>query len=461
MRDPDSEVFVGLVDRRGILSIAVLLLILAGGASAQVPLPQARVGEEVLVAREPGGTVLIEPALATHPTEPDHVLAVGWVFPEGDNGQAGAALQRCAVFHSEDGGRTWARHDFPGGSCADPWVSLTERGAVLTVLGTHPSLPDSSTQLLAYFSPDGGRSWHAVPQAFGRAHDGPRSVAGPDGTVYVASTQPGRDGAGRALLTIPVQRARPGVPHFYSMTRVLPSNLNLNFDGMAVLSDGALVVSYQDYGRKVGPRNWVRAGALERRRSWAMVSDDAGRSFSVSLLITEACYSRPTSLAVDTTAGPFRDRLYHVCAGDDYQSVLLSYSTDRGDKWSEATPIEAPAFREGSRREPQVAVNSEGMVAIAWLDRRDDPAGECYAPYFAASADGGKTFSAPVSVADELSCPDRDRMGFPGRRWPTGGDYFGFAAGSDGRFHVLWPDARSGTFELRTAAVSVRVSGND
>ncbi|MFW6079191.1 MAG: hypothetical protein ACODAE_06200, partial [Gemmatimonadota bacterium] len=90
-------------------------------------------------------------------------------------------------------------------------------------------------------------------------------------------------------------------------------------------------------------------------------------------------------------------------------------------------------------------------------DRRDDPSGECYAPYIAASSDGGETFSAPTRVAEEISCPDRDRLGFPGRRWPTGGDYFGLAPGADGRFHLLWPDARSGTYRLRSAAVSVDV----
>jgi len=188
------------------------------------------------------------------------------------------------------------------------------------------------------------------------------------------------------------------------------------------------------------------------------VSEDGGRSFSIPLLVNEACHARPTALAADTSDGPFHDRLYHVCPGDGYRSILLAYSTVRGDEWSEATPIETPAARDGSMREPQVAVNAAGIVAVAWMDRRDDETGACYAPFVAASSDGGRTFSAPVRVAAERSCPDGDRLAFPGQRWPTGGDYFGFAAAADGRFHLVWPDARAGLFELRTAAVEVDTS---
>lgn len=241
---------MGPVSRSRLLFVAGVFLILAPGASSEAQTPEMEVGEDLLVAQEPAGTVLIEPALATHPRDPDHLLAVGWVFPEGQNGQGAGAVQHCAVLLSQDGGRTWARHDFSGGSCADPWVSLTDERAVLTVLGTHPGLPDSSA-------------------------------------------------------------------------------------------------------------------------------------------------------------------------------------------------------------------NREGIVAVAWMDRRDAPTDGCYAPYIVASADGGETFGAPVRVANEVSCPDRDRLGYPARRWPTGGDYFGFAGAPDGRFHVVWSDARSGTFAVRTAAVSVRVPGRD
>ncbi len=416
------------------------------------------VGENVLVARQPDGQVLLEPHLATHPSDPNSLLAVAWVHLAAD---PVSAEEHCATFHSSDGGRSWERRDLVSVGCGDPWVSVTKQGtALLTALGTHPELPDSTDNLLAFFSRDAGHTWHDVPQGLGGMHDGPRSLAAPDGTIYVLSGQVWRPGAGRTRFSVFVGRVRPGQVYVDILPRVLPSNLNLNSDGLAVLSDGTLLITYYDFQRPVPEGGFrSRAGALQGRRTWAMVSSDQGLSFSIPLLVTEGCWYRPTFLAADTSSGPFQDRLYHVCEGDEQRAVLLMYSSDHGEVWSAATPIEPPASEAGSRSEPQVAVNGQGVLGVAWMDRRDDPSGRCYAPYFAASFDGGLTFGPAVPVATDLSCPDASRAGeFPVRRWPTGGDYFGFAAGADGRFHVLWPDARDGTFEIWTAAVSIRAT---
>ncbi len=426
----------------------------AHGASAQEL--EYDVEQDVLVAREADGRVLIEPHLATHPSDPDHLLAAGWVHLAGEPAQA---EERCATFHSSDGGRNWERRDLGGAGCGDPWVSLTNEGtAVLTALGTHSSLPDPADHnLVAYFSRDGGETWRDIPQGLGGGHDGPRSLAAPDGTIYVLSHQGRRDAAGKLRFMAFVGRVRPGRGHVETMNRVVPSNLNQGSDGLAVLSDGTLVIAYNDFQRPVPEGGFrSRAGALEVTRTWVMTSSDQGNSFSIPLLVTEECWYRPTFLAADTSSGPFQDRLYKLCEGDEQRSILLAYSTDHGEVWSAATPLEPPASEDGSRSEPQVAVNGQGVVGVAWMDGRDDPSGRCYAPYFAASVDGGLTFGPAVRVATELSCPDASRAGeFPVRRWPRGGDYFGLAAGADGRFHVLWPDARGGAFEIWTTAVSV------
>jgi hypothetical protein len=434
---------------------AAVLALLPGDAPGQEV--EYELGEEVLVASGPNGRVLIEPHLATHPSDPDQLVGVSWVYPTEDGGRG---AQQCATFRSTDGGLQWERQDLTSMGCGDPWISVSSRGiAVLTALGTHPSLPDSANHLLAFFSRDAGGSWHDVPQRLGEGHDGPRSLAAPDGTIYVVSGQAWRPGPEGSRFSIFLGRARPGRVYVDILPRLLPSNLNLNSDGFATLSDGTLVITYYDYQRPVPEGGFrSRAGALEGRRLWAMVSEDEGHTFSIPFLMTEECWYRPTFLAADTSDGPFRDRLYNVCEGREQTSVLLAYSTDGGEVWSAPTPIEAPAREAGSRSEPQVTVNGRGVLGVVWMDGRDDPGGRCYAPYFAASSDGGLTFGPAVRVATELSCPDPALAGEAATgRWPRGGDYFGFAAGADGRFHLLWPDARDGAFELRTAAVSVRV----
>lgn len=156
----------------------------------------------------------------------------------------------------------------------------------------------------------------------------------------------------------------------------LPSNLNQNVEGTAALSDGSVVLTYQDFQRPMGGPERAfrgRGGALETRRVWAIASTDDGKSFLPSMLVTESCFARPTFQAVDATHGPYRDRLYHVCPGDELKAVLATSSSDQGWEWSDATSIEAPAEEFGSRNFPVMAVNNEGVVAVAWMGETTPP----------------------------------------------------------------------------------------
>lgn len=436
---------------RAISFAAALALMSSGAVGAQQPV--IRVGRDVPVGPTPDGKLMIEPHLAAHPSDPGRLLAVA-MATEPDYSE-----EYCLVFASSDGGLTWTPQRTKGNGCGDPWLTLTAEGAVLTALGTHPDLPDDKDQLLAYFSPDGGPNWSDVPQSLGRGHDGPRSLAARGRGMYVTSGEGWTDVEGKRRWGL-FLGLTSGAPTRVA-TRISqhsPSNLNQNMEGIAVLSNGVLILTYQDFQRPVGGVESAfrgRAGALERRRVWAIASPDEGRTLPPPMLVTESCFARPTFLAVDATDGPYRDRLYHVCPGDELKTVLVTSSSDQGWEWTEATPIEGPADTFGSRNFPVIAVNNGGVVAVAWMDRREDSSGDCYAPYIAASMDGGASFSRPVRVADALSCPDSSRTGRAGSRFRTGGDYFGLVGAADGRFHVLWPDARDGLFKLRTAAVSV------
>ncbi len=415
-------------------------------------------GPNIMVASDPEGRLFIEPHLTSDPTNPNRLFAVSFIdspTPQYKNGDI------CAVFSSTDAGDSWTRHDLTCISCADPWVTVTNKGLVfVTALGKHPSLPDPEIQLLVFVSSDGGLTWGDVPQSLGRYHDGTRSIAGPDGTLYILSGQSLRDDAQNLRFSLFIGKAEPGRPHVNAFPRVFPSNLNQVSDGLALLSDGSLVITYDDFQRKANGGFRTRAGALKGRRSWAMLSEDGGQSFSMPLFLTETCWTRPTFLAVDSSGGPFQDRLYYICEGDNQRELILTYSSDRGEEWT-TTSIELSADQDGFRTEPQIAVNKQGVLGIAWMDRRDDPSGKCYAPYFTTSIDGGQTFSKPIRVSTELSCPDIAQFGAAGRRWNTGGDYFGLSAAADGRFHLLWPDARNGTFELWTTHLSVSVSNKN
>jgi len=195
------------------------------------------------------------------------------------------------------------------------------------------------------------------------------------------------------------------------------------------------------------------------------------------------------SLAADATTGPFRDRLY--LAWPDARSgrceILFSFSADRGDTWSAPLVVnddQSPSqIARGSQHMlPSVAVNRSGVVGVSWYDRRDaSEETRQWAARFAASIDGGETFTRSVRVSDPQNGP-RDPDYLPimahslggGHRRPRGrggnirleigpqwidflsaADTAGMAAGADGVFHPLWVDHRTGVPQLWTAAVRV------
>jgi hypothetical protein len=192
-------------------------------------------------------------------------------------------------------------------------------------------------------------------------------------------------------------------------------------------------------------------------------------------------------LAADNTSGPFKDRLYIVWG--DKQSghcdIRLAYSTDKGKTWSTPRIINDEPDHNSPRRTanhsmPLVAVNNQGVVGVAWYDRRDNPDGLGWYVRFAASLDGGETWlpstrvsSAPQLHRKDLALPvwaySTGGGSFPTRRRSgrltinvtldqgedIGGDTAGMEADAAGNFHPLWVDNRTGTLQLWTASISV------
>jgi hypothetical protein len=105
-----------------------------------------------------------------------------------------------------------------------------------------------------------------------------------------------------------------------------------------------------------------------------------------------------------------------------------------------------------------MAVSPGGILAITWLDAREDPSGRCWHLYGTVSLDRGETFLAPQRLSGAPSCSTAARTGAGVlARFPSGGEYHGLAATGPREFVGLWPDARDGQFRLRT--VRFRVPG--
>jgi hypothetical protein len=440
---PNLRIVIG---SRSVLCLAVVAL-------AQIPYvavlhAQAiRAGENVRVAYGQEQRPLVEPHLAAHPVNPNHLLGATIV---SDTSRAWGETQICSSLLSLDGGKTWERHDFPIPGCGDPWVAITPSGhAVFAAIGTQ-----NGGGLLVFHSADAGRTWDQQPADLGRGSDHP-TIAVDLGSsarqswVYVVATQGVRGENGNVRSGVFVARSRTGGKTFEEPVKVIPSNLNLNAEVPAVLSDGTLVVSFADFQRNVGGFRRGR-GNLDRPREWVIVSADGGHTFSIPLFANEQCGRGWSTLTADASSGPFRDRLYHLCVQNG-GAIGLTYSQDAGETWVDPVRVHSGPVDPS----PQLAVNKAGVLGIAWLDIQSPPGQRCAALYFTASLDGGRTVLPAQRVSTARSCPGITPNGAAFARWPTGGDYFGMAASPDGRFHVLWADARDGLFQLWTAVVEV------
>ena len=255
---------------------------------------------------------------------------------------------------------------------------------------------------------------------------------------------------------------------------------------MLVLHDGAVMVPFVDFpSTPEQTANWTES------RLWTVVSTDGGVTFSapkpgpVKMTGEETREAREgtprfrggswTMLAVDRSE-PFRDRAYAVWP--DYSKglprVVISWSDDRGSTWSDPRPVASPEAPDLQQFQPAVAVNQDGVLGVSWYDTQQAPSRFAFHQYFAASFDGGETFTSPHRVSGALSEPLGSGnlvptpLTFSGTegelrvalisaasRWVNGGDYMGLTTSADGHFHPIWADARSGTYQVYTAAVRI------
>jgi hypothetical protein len=418
-----------------------------------------QVGHNIRVATGLENRPLVEPHLAAHPSKPNHLLAATIV---GDAARTWGDTQICASFLSIDGGQQWARHDFAIAECGDPWVAITPAGdAVFIALGKHVALPDQSRGgLVVFHSADGGFTWDDKPVGLGTGHDHPTiaidtSSSARANWVYVVSGR-GVRVDNHQRWSVFIARSMDGGRTFGEPVTVVPSNLNLNAEVPVVLSDGTLIASFGDFQRNVD--NGARGrGMLDRRREWMLRSTDGGKTFSSPLFASEACGMGWSSFAADTSSGSFRDRLYFACKEKSGQAIVVNASADRSEIWTDPlrTDADSTVTTIARRDEPALAVNSAGVVAMAWIETHEQAHAFCQQVRVTASLDGGRTFLPSRRVSDAESCPDSAANGAAYGRWSRGGDYFGLAATADGVFHVLWSDARDKVFQLWTATVDV------
>jgi hypothetical protein len=398
-----------------------------------------------------------EPHLAIHPSKAGHLLGAAIVHdPSANLADSSRARVRCATFVSVDDGATWQHHVFDIPACFDPWVAITPDGhAVFTALGQDPERAPGGDLLIAYHSADGGQTWDSRPVSLGQGHDHPMTVVDQSDPkraswLYVVSSLSARADNGIRRFGLSVSRSRNGGRSFDPPVFLRPNNLMVLAETPAVLSDGALMISY------VEPALGDGRTLMLRRRAWLMQSRNAGFDFSAPMFVNEACGS-PTSgfslsaLAADASKGAFRDRLYFGCNRTTPSTVVISSSADRGESWSVVNDVRERVDTAARQKLMAMAVNIYGVLGVVWTESVANPAGPCAdAVYFGASVDGGKSFLPPERVSSRPSCADPAVNG-----QARAGDYFGLVADEQGRFRLMWSGVRDRLLRLHFSTITV------
>jgi hypothetical protein len=439
-----------------------------------------------------------EMQIAAHPTDPNLLIVCSIRTDFPSNTMWGISI---VGYASRDGGKSWKPTlDFrgPGIAGGDPSCAYGPDGsAYINAFANLPHIGDSSYARI-WRSRDGGARW--------------------DDSTYIIRTDPqlmvidwttgkysGRIYAGGAAGTDLLSGARSSALTYNRLDRdlrvlaprILAGSKDLTANGPgpgAVLSDGTLLMPYLEQDAKdyypgmsipARPNGYLRV----------IRSTDGGESFSAPVTVAQrvALFFGVTNgvpgFASDRTNGPFRDRVY--AAWTDFATgrsvVHVAYSTDKGATWSKSVAMDELTKRPTPNtgpddHMPSLAVNKNGVVALSWYDRRENPENLGWTVRVAVSLDGGDTWSQSVRVSDAKMDPAQykqaalfgmssgggtamgkssDNAGsiesriFLDRSPFVGGDYAGLTASADGAFFPIWVDNRNGYTQLYTARIDV------
>lgn len=445
--------------------------------------PRIVVSPDVLVSRD-GDRPHVEIMVAANPRNANHLIAGAITFTRPDGGPATKA------YVSRDGGMSWDDVAFPeqrtiGG--ADPQVAFTAAGtAIFATLAMGPDETGRTRAFLhSYRSGDEGRTWSDAYD-LGASYDHPMLVADHTtgrfaGRLYM-SVLYGREYSLGVFRSEDDGRSWIGPVGFAAGG----GERGLNVDPMLVLRDGSVVAPFVDF-----PATPDQTERWTESRLWTVVSTDGGVTFSepkrgpVKMSGDEIREAREGALrfrlggwvlyGVDRSER-FPDRIYAVWPdfGEGPPRVVIAWTDDRGVSWSAPEPVAAVAEAGAQQFQAAVAANPDGVLGVIWYEGPGPPAELSFHPMFAASLDGGETFTLPARVSTVASRPLGSGNLLPSpttfsgpagelrvsllsaaSRWLSGGDYMGLTAAADGTFHPVWADARDGVYRMRTARIRV------
>ena len=458
-----------------------------------------------------------EPVIAADPRHPERLIAASHIAFHDTTGQKSIA------YVSFDTGKTWS-------------VSLERRDSTISGDAAVAYGVDGSALFATlarwgmYRSRDGGRTWDP-PSRAPAAYAWDREYVVTDfspgkyhGRVYMNSSvvvpevsdTSNRLWGSRDAIALFVS-TDGGSTYGNPIVRLIPHPEGIvGMSNSVVLSDGTLMTLFGHRKPTADTTDGLRRGSgllglrartpMNAANYWldVITSTDGGETWNTATHIGDYWMNRDRSegavipdIAIDPGSPAFKDRIYVVWS--DFRSgrleVMLSYSSDKGKTWSreqiinDDRPNRDPLLNGPDNVTPVVAVNKDGVVAVAWYDRREFADNMSWNIRLRASLDGGETWTPSVRVTDKPSLfggnetwvaaagggggqgrgggAEAERSGgavvsLAGRLAYAGftfapGHNGAFAADAAGGFHPAWIDYRNGMAQLWTA--TVRVNG--
>src|SRR5579864_6026555 len=450
---------------RTILASAALALLGVGPLPAPPPArpPRITVLPSVLISADDPTRQHVESWLAMNPRDPLNLIAASIVLGEHD---------WVAAYTSRDGGKSWVRATH--GAAAGKYFDGQDPAVAFDMDG-NAYLSTAADVFGVWKSTDGGRTWGEPAVVPGAGYD--RTFVACDrsphgsfhGRLYAVGKMPITVFGHHGLDVIAFSSSRDGGASFAFPRLLLPApdkELLQMVSDLQVMPDGKVILALEIFDAQP-----LDAPLLTGRIS-IISSADGGHTFSeprqVAVMHQYGHAREPQSvkglgvaqLAVDTSPGPRHGTLYAVWldAPDGSYQVMAAASPDGGATWSRPVRVNDD---EGASNQsnPAIAVDGEGVVGVSWNDRRADPTDLCYQPYFAASADGGASFSPNAEVSQELTCPAGSHAeGTPldsRYRYLNGGDTQGIVGLPQGGFHLAWINGGGGQMQLWSSIVAV------
>lgn len=342
-----------------------------------------------------------EEQVAVDPTNPDNLVAVWRDFRLG--------YRQIGWGYSHDGGVSWTDGGLIGGLPydwnSDPAIVANSSGRFYTVLLSFESAGPANGIFLPV-SFDSGNTWGTVltgVETLSGPFEDKEMIAcdqthGPtDGSVYVAWT--------RFTDSTAIHCIRSTDGFSFGVPRPVSDKGGVQWPTPAVGNDGRVVIAWCSFARSA----IMCDISTNQGQTWGTDRVVAPLTFGAGTINGGILAFSFPALTADVTDGPYDGRFY--CAftdngADGFLDLYMTVSTDSGKTWSPRQRLSDDPVGNGiDQFHPWIAVNPDGVVSVAFYDRRLDPANLNFDLWITHSFDGGQSWTPNQRVSNVSSNP--------------------------------------------------------